>query len=81
MKEVELFSEDQKGFLKQLVSDFHGPTSSGSLLYILESTLDELKSDWRLQDQVVSDHTLQADLEVCMAALAYLRVKDIADGN
>lgn len=75
MSDVDLFTEEQKKFLSCLVSDFGGPTSTGTLLYIIEQLLYTLKPDWQL-DNFADDKDLQSDLEVCMAALSYLKVKD-----
>ena len=73
------FSEDQRKFLAMLVSDLNGPTCTGSLLRIMESVVYELKSDFDLDRQAISDETTRADLEVCFAALQYLKVKQTAD--
>jgi hypothetical protein len=48
------------------------------LLRILESALYELKPDWQLELGQISDD-LKSDLEACIAALQYLKVKDVAD--
>jgi DNA-binding MarR family transcriptional regulator len=73
------FTEDQRKFLAMLVSDLNGPTCTGSLLRIMESVVYELKSDFDLDRQSISDETTRADLEVCFAALQYLKVKQAAD--
>lgn len=73
------FTEDQRKFLAMLVSDLNGPTCTGSLLRIMESVVYELKSDFDLDRQAISDETTRADLEVCFAALQYLKVKQAAD--
>lgn len=73
------FTEDQRRFLAMLVSDLSGPTCTGSLLRIMESVVYELKSDFDLDRQSISDETTRADLEVCFAALQYLKVKQAAD--
>jgi len=73
------FTEDQRKFLAMLVSDLNGPTCTGSLLRIMESVVYELKSDFDLDRQSISDETTRSDLEVCFAALQYLKVKQAAD--
>jgi DNA-binding MarR family transcriptional regulator len=73
------FTEDQRKFLAMLVSDLNGPTSTGSLLRLMESVVYELKSDFDLDRKAISDETTRADLEVCFAALQYLKVKQAAD--
>jgi hypothetical protein len=45
----------------------------------MESVVYELKSDFDLDRQAISDETTRADLEVCFAALQYLKVKQAAD--
>ncbi|MFM0235919.1 hypothetical protein [Paraburkholderia sediminicola] len=78
MVDVDTFTDDQKRFLSRIVSDFGGPTTAGSLLRVLESALYELKPDWQLELGQISDD-LKSDLEVCIAALQYLKVKDVAE--
>jgi len=74
MKDVNDFTEDQVKFLRCLRSDFDGPTSSASLIYMLAGILDELAPDWRTKP-VLSDAGLQSDLEVCGVALQYLDIQ------
>lgn len=63
-----------------LLSDFKGPTSSATLLYILANVLDELKPDWRTE-KIFSDAQLQADVEVCEAAIKYLEIQSAVEDN
>jgi len=78
MYDVDIFSEEQKKFLSSIVSDFGGPTSTGSVLYVMQNLLYHLKPDFDL-DSFSDDPELKADLEVCLAALHYLKVKDAAE--
>jgi hypothetical protein len=78
MVDVDCFTDDQRKLLAGIVDDFGGPTSTGTLLRILENALYELKPDWDLDLRSLSDE-LKADLEVCIAALQYLKVKQVAD--
>lgn len=75
MIDAHTFTEEQKKFLSSLVSDFGGPTSTGSLLYIIENLLYTLAPDWELKS-LPDDSNIKNDLEVCLAALQYLKVKD-----
>ncbi len=78
MLDVDTFSEEQKKFLSHIVSDFGGPTATGSVLYVMQSLLYYLKPDWELSS-FSDDPQIKADLEVCLAALHYLKVKDAAE--
>jgi hypothetical protein len=80
MTDVHSFSAEQRSFLKMLLSDFKGPTSSATLLYILANVLDELKPDWRTE-KIFSDAQLQADVEVCEAAIKYLEIQSAVEDN
>lgn len=73
------FTAEQRQFLAMLVSDFHGPTSTGTVLRILEQVMYELKSDFAIDGQSIRDDDLRADVEVCLAALQYMKVKDAAE--
>jgi len=66
------FTEKQTKFLKGLVADLEGPTHTGTLLYIIEKLLDELKPNWE-SGNIVDDGELRSDLQVCLAALQYLK--------
>ncbi|MFS2167673.1 hypothetical protein [Variovorax sp. Varisp62] len=79
MTDPDSFSEDQRKFLAMLVSDMHGPTCTGSLLRIMESLVYELKPDFDWDSQAISDESTRADVEVCFAALQYLKVKQAAN--
>ncbi|QOK90196.1 hypothetical protein HF908_00905 [Ralstonia pseudosolanacearum] len=76
MVDIDSFSADQKRFLSLIVSDLDGPTATGGLLRILEATIGALKPDWMLDPHPVVDEDLRADLDVCLAALRYMKVKD-----
>lgn len=75
--DVDTFTEDQKKFLSQIASDFSGPTSTASLLMILERTMYTLKPDIDLSRPSDADKDLWEDLEVCMAALHYWKVQNV----
>lgn len=77
MIEVDAFTDDQRKFLAHIVDDLGGPTVTGSLLYIIENLLYTLKPDWQLST-FSDDADVKADIEVCMAALAYLKVQHVA---
>lgn len=79
MVDVDTFTEDQKSFLSRIVRDFSGPTATGNLLYVIENLLYTLKPDWEL-DRFPGDEHLKNDIEVCLAALAYLKIQDVVDG-
>jgi hypothetical protein len=81
MIDVDTFSGEQNQLLSGIVSDLGGPTSIGILLRILESTLNELKPDWQSDPRFVTDGSLKTDLEVCIAALQYMKVKEAAEGG
>lgn len=80
MYDVDIFTADQKKFLSHIVSDFGGPTSTGSVLYVMQNLLYHLKPEWELSS-FSADAQLKADLEVCLAALHYLKVKDVAESS
>lgn len=77
MIEIDAFTDDQKKFLAQIVDDLGGPTSTGNLLHVIEDLLYALKPDWQLS-MLGEDTDVRADIEVCMAALAYLKVQNLA---
>nr|WP_180166852.1 hypothetical protein [Stenotrophomonas sp. SbOxS2]MCI1120112.1 hypothetical protein [Stenotrophomonas maltophilia]NYT99763.1 hypothetical protein [Stenotrophomonas sp. SbOxS2] len=77
MIEVYAFTDDQKKFLARIVDDLGGPTSTGNLLHVIENLLYALKPDWQLAT-FGEDTDVRADLEVCMAALGYLKVQNVA---
>lgn len=78
--DINSFDEEQKRFLSCIVSDFGGPTSTASVLYILERALGECKPDWELDPQAFSED-LRKDIEVCMAALNYSKVQSLAEAS
>jgi|CXWL01.1.fsa_nt_gi hypothetical protein len=71
------FNPAQQELLSLVVLDLDGPTSVARLLSIIGDLVDELppnedgKPDFRGPE-------LRADVEVCLAALQYLRVREIA---
>lgn len=77
--DVDTFTDDQKRFLGQIVSDFGGPTSTATVLMVLEQALYTIKPDIDLARPDSADKELWADLEVCMAALHYFKVHNIAN--
>lgn len=74
------FSDEQRKFLTMLVDDFGGPCCTGSLLRILEEVIYQLKPDFDLDSQAVSADT-RSDLEVCFAALQFLKVQQVAEAK
>lgn len=78
MNDVQLFTDEQKKTLSLIVSDFGGPSATPTLLYIIENILYALKPDWELES-VSDDPELKADIEVCTAALTYLKIQNIVD--
>ena len=72
MIRTETFTEDQTKFLQGLVTDLDGSTHTATLLYIIENLLDELKPNWKAGN-IVDDDKLRSDLQVCLAALRYLK--------
>lgn len=78
MIDPDSFTEDQRKFLAMLVSDLDGPTCTGSLLRIMENVIYALKSDFDLDSRAIGDDDTRADVEVCFAALQYMKVKQAA---
>jgi hypothetical protein len=78
MYDVDIFSEDQKKFLASIVSDLDGTTSTGSILHVLQAVIYELVPDFDLS-KLSAAPELKEDLEVCLAALNYLKVKETAE--
>lgn len=76
MIEIDKFTDDQKEFLARIVDDLDRPTVVGELLQIIENLLYTLDPGW--EHPAISDTDGRAELEVCMAALSYLKVKRIA---
>ena len=72
MISTEKFTEQQTKFLQGLIADLDGQTHSATLLYIIEKLLDELKPNWKAGN-IVDDRELRSDLQVCLAALQYLK--------
>lgn len=81
MIDVDMFTDEQKRFLSALVSDFGGPTSTGNVLRVLEATLHEVKPEWERDPSLVENQDLRSDLEVCLAALHYMKVKYAAEAG
>ena len=63
-------SDKQRQFLKYIISDFDGPTSTARLLDIIEQLLEEVSPNWEQEPSAISDN-LRLDIEVCLAALDY----------
>lgn len=78
MMDVESFTDEQKSFLAMILSDFSGPTATPKLLYMMENIMYTLKSDWDIQS-FSQDPELKADIEVCIAALNYLKIDSFAN--
>lgn len=78
MYDVDIFSEDQKKFLANVVSDLDGPTSTGSVLHVLQSVIYELVPEFDLS-KLSNAPELKEELEVCLAALNYLKVKEATE--
>ena len=71
MINTEKFTEEQTKFFQGLVSDLDGPTHTATLLYIIEKLLDKLKPNWKAGK--IDDDQLRSDLQVCLAALQYVK--------
>ncbi len=76
--DIDSFDEEQKRSLSNMVSDFHGPTSTGYVLSVLERALAERSPDWERDPQAFS-LDLRKELEVCMAALNYCKIVSLND--
>ncbi|HEU4662225.1 MAG TPA: hypothetical protein VFS63_16355 [Pseudolabrys sp.] len=76
--DIDSFDEKQKNSLFTMVSDFDGPTSTGYVLSVLERALTECNPDWERDPQAISPD-LRKELEVCMAALHYCKIRSLAD--
>jgi hypothetical protein len=76
--DVDSFDEEQKRSLSNMLSDFHGPTSTGHVLSVLERALIECSPDWERNPQAFS-LDLRKELEVCMAALSYCKILSLTD--
>jgi hypothetical protein len=77
--DIDTFTDDQKNFLAQVVDDFGGPTSTASVLMVLERALYTLKPDFDFSTPHETEKELYEDLEVCMAALHYWKVQNVAE--
>jgi hypothetical protein len=76
--DIDTFDDEQKKSLSIILSDFDGPTSTKYVLSILEDALAECKPDWERDPQAISPD-LRKELEVCMAALSYAKMRSLAD--
>lgn len=76
--DIDSFDEEQKKSLSIMLSDFHGPTSTGYVLSVLERALAECSPDWERDPQTFS-LDLRKELEVCMAALNYCKISSLND--
>jgi hypothetical protein len=74
--DVDTFDEDQKKLLSLIVSDLDGPTMAATLLMILEEAIYLLKPDFELSSPHDNEQKLWGELEVCLAALQYWKVKN-----
>jgi hypothetical protein len=74
--DVDGFNEDQKETLKLIISDFGGPTMSPWLLDVMENLLYTLKPDWHLEKL---DDEIKADIDVCLAALNFLKIQRVIE--
>lgn len=77
MVDADTFSDDQRQFLSLIVADLNGPTCVSSLLRVIEDTLYALKPEWELDR--IQDGDLRRNLEVCLAALQYMKVKNVSE--
>jgi hypothetical protein len=77
MIDVDSFTEDQKKLLSLIVDDFRGPTATPTLLFVMERVLYSLKPDWEL-DTFSNEPDVRQDIEVCLAALSYYKIEQIA---
>ena len=75
--DVGVFTEEQKKLLAHIVSDLDNNAATGTLLYIMEKLLRKLGQDG-IERSVGEETGLKADLEACMAALAYLKIHEVA---
>jgi hypothetical protein len=76
--DIDSFDEGQRKSLSIMISDFDGPTSTERVLSILERALTECKPDWERDPQAFSPD-LRKEVEVCMAALNYCKIRSLAD--
>lgn len=77
MTDIDAFTDSQKQFLSRIVDDLSGPTVAVDLLRIIENLLYSLAPDW--EESFISDIAdAKADIDVCIAALTYQKVRCIA---
>ncbi|VTQ61867.1 Uncharacterised protein [Stenotrophomonas maltophilia] len=80
MIDPDTFDDSQKQVLSLIVEDLNGPTSVGALLRMIENIIYSIKPDIELSN-FDNDSALRSDIEVCMAALNYMKVRQIASGE
>ncbi|WOB25910.1 hypothetical protein NYR95_19890 [Xanthomonas dyei] len=80
MVDPDTFDDSQKQLLSLIVDDLNGPTSVGALLRIMENVIYSLKPDFDL-DNFSNEPGIKSDIEICMAALSYMKVKQITSEN
>lgn len=78
MSRVLDFDDEQKEFLKHIVSDFGGPCMTLVLLNIIEEILGEAKPDWESDPSSFSEE-LRKKIEVCQVALEHHDVQSLAN--
>jgi hypothetical protein len=75
MFDIDCFTDDQKRFLSEIVRDLGGPGATGNLLYVIELLIYTFRPDGKMSG-FADAPDLKNDLEVCLAALHYLKVKE-----
>ncbi|TXD43110.1 hypothetical protein TR80_009655 [Xanthomonas campestris] len=80
MIDPDMFDDHQKQLLSLIVDDLNGPTSAGALLRMIENIIYSLKPDFELAN-FSDDPELKSDIEICMAALNYMKVQQITSGK
>lgn len=78
--DIDSFDDEQKKSLSVMLSDFDGPTSTAYVLSILEGVLGECSPDWGQNPQAFSAN-LRKEVEACMAALSYHKIRSLADAG
>jgi hypothetical protein len=76
--DIDSFEEKQKKSLSIMLSDFDGPTSTEYVLSVLERALNECDPDWE-QDPQAFSLDLRKELEVCIAALNYCKIRSLTN--
>lgn len=76
MIDVRVFTEEQKKLLAHIVSDLDGTAATGTLLYIMEKLVRLADPDWDAANEEGKE--LRGQVDACMAALAYLKIHEVA---